>query len=385
MKTNKPPYSVVFIALISFSLAHGQTSPDQLFYIEQYQSLAIREMLRSKIPASITLAQGILESGAGQSELARQANNHFGIKCGGNWSGLTYYKINSGTASDENHDPSCYRSYPTVDGSFIDHSDFIAGPRLDRRYDNLFLLAPTDYEGWAHGLLRYGYAECTDYPERLISLINRYNLDRFDLPTSSAPIDIQLPVPQPTSSLNGVPFTTASGYELAQDIANRTKVPLGDLLIYNENLPLTYVLPEGQVVYLDCPQREAAPVFLIHLVQRGETMANIAQRHGIRLDSLLSLNLLQPGDEPQAGEIIILKGRSPSRPPRLIPSSAPTPLDDTAPPVLFEAQTAQFYTVVKGDNLWRISQRYNTTVDAINALNNLSGKIIWVGMVLRVR
>jgi flagellum-specific peptidoglycan hydrolase FlgJ len=101
-------------------------------------------MLHSKIPASITLAQGILESGAGQSELARLANNHFGIKCGGNWSGMTYYKIYSETASDENHDFSCYRSYPTADASFTNHSDFIAGPRLGRRYESLFLLKPTD-------------------------------------------------------------------------------------------------------------------------------------------------------------------------------------------------------------------------------------------------
>lgn len=114
-------------------------------------------------------------------------------------------------------------------------------------------------------------------------------------------------------------------------------------------------------------------------------MAGIARRNGIPLGSLQSLNLMLPGDEPQVGTIITLKGKKPSRPPRIVSSSVAPSLDALEPPARFEAQTAQFYTVVKGDNLWRISQRYNTTVDAINALNNLSGKIIWVGMVLRVR
>jgi hypothetical protein len=191
-------------------------------------------------------------------------------------------------------------------------------------------------------LLRYGYAESKDYPERLISLIKRYNLDRFDLPISSTPIDIQLPVPSPTFDLNGVPFTMASGYESAQDIAYRIQVSLSDLLIYNEDLPLGYLLPQGQIVYLDFKRRKEASAFLIHLVQ-------------------------------------------PSRPPILIYSYVPTALNAIEPPAPFEVKVAEFHTITKGDTLWSISRRYNTTVEAIKAMNSLSGELIRAGMVLRVR
>lgn len=138
-------------------------------YIEDYKDISMVEMQRYKIPASITLAQAILESGSGQGRLARLGNNHFGIKCHNEWEGKTI-------SHDDDEKDECFRRYKHPNQSFEDHSIFLANRS---RYASLFELAG-DYKGWAHGLQKAGYATDTKYPQKLISLINKYNLYEYD-------------------------------------------------------------------------------------------------------------------------------------------------------------------------------------------------------------
>jgi len=138
-------------------------------YIAQWKDAAVHQMKKYGIPASITLAQGMLESANGNSELAREANNHFGIKCTGDWKGATYYhKAERGQE--------CFRKYKSADESFADHTQFLK----NKRYASLFRLKSTDYKGWARGLKEAGYATNPQYPQLLINLIEKYHLDDYD-------------------------------------------------------------------------------------------------------------------------------------------------------------------------------------------------------------
>lgn len=150
-------------------------------YIEQYKQLAIQEMQRTQIPASIKLAQAILESQAGASTLATKANNHFGIKCGDRWTGETYYIKDDDYDRNGNHIQSCFRVYADPAESFVAHSSFITGEgRTTNRYASLFLLPRDDYKGWAEGLQKAGYATHPLYARRLVNIIENYKLYMFD-------------------------------------------------------------------------------------------------------------------------------------------------------------------------------------------------------------
>jgi LysM repeat protein len=395
MKAKPLLLPILLLAILPFFSVRAQFCSIQQSYIEQHHDLAILSMWRSKIPASITLAQALLESAAGQSELARQANNHFGIKCGNRWEGVTYCKLNGGATADGKRDTACYRAYPSAAASYADRERFLA----HSRYDSLFRLDSKDYVGWAYGLLYCGYAECRDYPMKLIALVERYALCQYDTvtvltapaapatpavtlprdePLAALPPEQPVAKPRPAPQPSRAPFIIASGYETAQDIARWTGVPLGDLLVYNEDLPTGYVLPQGQLVYLDCKQQEEPVTFVLHPVQPGESMAGIAQRYRIALDRLLALNLMQPGDEPETGALLVVRGKPARYRPALKP---PASAKSTAS----ETRKTVFYTVVRGDTLWDIARRYGTTVEKIKALNGLDSKLIRRGMVLQVR
>lgn len=162
-------YWIVFVFLILNNYSYCGHQEDVQAYISKYSKLAKKEMRRNGIPASITLAQGLLESGYGKSELARKAKNHFGIKCTSNWKGRTYY-------IDDDKPNECFRKYSSVKKSYLDHSAFLHRDR----YQSLFKLNIKDYEAWAYGLKRCAYASNPKYPELLISLIKKYNLNKFD-------------------------------------------------------------------------------------------------------------------------------------------------------------------------------------------------------------
>ena len=166
----------LFFAVI-FGISNAQNvrlNQDYLNYIEKFSSLAVEKMKNYGIPASITLAQGLLESGAGKSRLAVEGNNHFGIKCRGDWKGATM-------THDDDAKGECFRKYDSAKGSYDDHSIFL---KSSKRYEGLFLLEINDYKGWAHGLSKAGYATDPNYPQRLIKLIEDYELHKYDTQTN---------------------------------------------------------------------------------------------------------------------------------------------------------------------------------------------------------
>lgn len=280
-------------------------------YIEQYKSLAVGQMAKYGVPASITLAQGLLESGAGQSTLATEANNHFGIKTGGSWKGP--YVLRDDDAPNER-----FRAYKSVKDSYEDHSRLLQKPR----YSALFRLKPTDYKGWAKGLKSAGYATNPRYADLLISLIERYDLDRFDkdlrrmnnrdvqrwmsdvLKGSPATIADRWTVRR----CNGVYYVVAHVGDTYDDIAQWADVSEKKLRKYNE-VPKDMALRGGEIVYLGKKQVKAAKQLKgkVHRVVVGESMHSISQLYGIRLASLYKLNNLPAGYVPAAGDCLLLR------------------------------------------------------------------------------
>nr|WP_321248260.1 glucosaminidase domain-containing protein [uncultured Psychroserpens sp.] len=199
-------------------------------YILKYNAIAMDEMRTSKIPASITLAQGILESGSGKGRLSVEANNHFGIKCHG-WTGKKIYH-------DDDASQECFRKYDHANSSFEDHSEFLTGRG---RYAKLFKLKPDDYKGWAKGLRAAGYATDRKYPEKLISLIKRYKLDKYDdmvLGNTSVIVDVEI---NHTVVKGDTLYSLSKKYNTSVDELKRlnsldsNEISLGQLLIIKSN------------------------------------------------------------------------------------------------------------------------------------------------------
>lgn len=270
-------------------------SKQYVAYIERYKEMAVDQMLRYKIPASITLAQGLLESGAGTSTLARKANNHFGIKCGNAWKGD--YILQDDDARNEK-----FRKYRSVEESYEDHSRFL----LQARYSSLFKLSMKDYKGWARGLKKCGYATNPRYASLLIDLIERYDLAQFDRRKSSrvrydySGIGLRLDSETLPSHLvyrnNDNYYVIARSGDTFELLAEETGVSARDIRKFNE-LPKGYRLQSGDVLYLERKRKKAAKKYkgVPHVVQAGESMYTIAQRYGIRLESLYDMNKL-PSD-----------------------------------------------------------------------------------------
>lgn len=283
---------ILFIGLAVCPLMGEGLSRQYLDYIERYKDMAVDQMLRYKIPASITLAQGLLESGAGTSVLARKANNHFGIKCGGVWKGP--YILQDDDARNEK-----FRKYRSVEESYEDHSRFLK----QARYASLFKLSMKDYKGWARGLKRCGYATNPRYASLLIDLIERYELDKFDKYKSSKlhydynSIDMQLNNETLPSHLvyrnNDNYYVIARSGDTFDLLAEETGVSARDIRRFNE-LPKGYQIQAGDVLYLERKRKKAAKKYkdVPHVVQAGESMYTIAQRYGIRLESLYDMNNL---------------------------------------------------------------------------------------------
>ena len=276
-------------------------------YIANYKDMAIDQMERYRIPASITLAQGLCESNAGQSRLARQAHNHFGIKVGMNWTGP--YELASDDRPNEH-----FRKYRTDDESYEDHSRFL---RNNQRYASLFTLNPTDYKGWARGLKRCGYATNPRYADMLIGIIERYNLSQFDAARSGGNYRHrqQAGVTDAEASsfyaehivykVNKNYLIIANKNDTWERIARETGVSKRKLLRYNE-LPKNAPLHIGDVVYLQKKQRKADKAFRYapHIVQPGESVYSIAQLYGIRIESIYKLNRLPDDYELKVGDEI---------------------------------------------------------------------------------
>jgi LysM repeat protein len=264
-----------------------------LDYIEKYKDEAVEQMQRYHIPASITLAQGLLESGAGRSALTRKSNNHFGIKCGSGWSGRKTYH-------DDDARGECFRVYKNARESYEDHSRFLAGKQ---RYASLFKLKPTDYKGWARGLKKAGYATSPTYATKLIELIELYELDRFD---NSRLKGTWIANPHDPFLANGLLYVVARSGDTFESLSDEFGISARKLRKYND-LYKGYTLRQGDVIYLEKKNRRAHKTYKTHIVRPGESMYLISQRYGIRLDRLYKMNDRSADYAPQTGDVLRLR------------------------------------------------------------------------------
>ncbi|HKL71887.1 MAG TPA: glucosaminidase domain-containing protein [Marinilabiliaceae bacterium] len=282
-------------------------------YIDTYKDWAIQDMKVSGIPASIKLAQGILESGSGNSKLAREDNNHFGIKCHADWKGKRVYHHDD--ARNE-----CFRKYGNPFESFSDHTDFLV---LRDRYSSLFHLATTDYKGWAHGLKKAGYATNPSYAHLLIKVIEDNELYKYDADISERarksnretqrrsgtgslvvnPFDVRS-----TSYNNGVKYVVLEEDDNLQSISQMYGLKSWELPSYND-LSNNADISKYKILYLEAKQRNAHPDHTKHLVREGETMHQISQQYGMKLSRLYYLNRMQKGSEPKVGDRLELRRR----------------------------------------------------------------------------
>lgn len=278
-------------------------------YIDQYKGIAIEQMQKYRIPASITLAQGLLESAAGRSSLVTKANNHFGIKVSGNWTGP--YVLKNDDAPNEK-----FRKYRNARESYEDHSRFLQG----KRYQSLFRLKITDYRGWARGLKAAGYATSPTYAESLIRIIEMYDLYKFDNGSYRAERKTT-PVIPVTNAKNAF-FQTHTLYthnknyfiivEVGDNMATISKetgVSLRKLYKYND-LPRDYAPTQGDLIYLKKKQKCASKQFKknpIHIVEQNQSLFDISQLYGIRLKNLYKMNQFDPSHEIKPGDIIRIR------------------------------------------------------------------------------
>ena len=274
-------------------------------YIDQYKDIAIEEMHRWKIPASITLAQGIFESGAGQSELARKGNNHFGIKCNG-WTGRKVYH-------DDDARNECFRAYDSVYESYEDHSRFLAN---GQRYRSLFSLKTTDYKGWARGLKAAGYATNPQYADRLIEIIQLYKLYEYDTAKSADRFMVEHTKDHnvggaalhPIKIFNKNYYLVARRGDTFRSIGDEVNISYKKIAKYNERSKDDR-LTEGEVIWLKKKQKKAPKDYKdrLHYVRAGESMYSIAQSYGIRLKNLYKMNHMSPEDDLRVGQGLKLR------------------------------------------------------------------------------
>lgn len=288
---------IFFIFTPSFSQAKRYKIYDE--YISTYKTIAIDQMKRYKIPASITLAQGLLESGAGKSSLTVSSNNHFGIKCHSDWTGEKVYKADDGPND-------CFRKYKKAEDSFEDHSKFLT----KTRYKKLFDLEITDYRGWARGLQQAGYATDKAYANKLIKLIEDYELYQHDKERSGKSKD-DTPsfrpeyshTPYKTHNLIYVIAIDGDNYEaIAAEFGFKPK----DLYKYNE-VPEGFPLKKGDLVYFQKKKSKADKPYYEHVVQVGESMHSISQLYGIKVKNLYKMNKKDFEYVPEEGDVLKLR------------------------------------------------------------------------------
>ncbi|KAA6340280.1 Exo-glucosaminidase LytG [termite gut metagenome] len=264
--------------LVSIPLWAQQRNRQYVEYINKYSDLAVKQMKEYRIPASITLAQGLLESGAGQSNLTRKSNNHFGIKCGKDWNGRT-------VLHDDDLRDECFRVYRHAEDSYEDHSLFL---RKRAHYAPLFRLDITDYKGWAYGLKKAGYATSPTYATQLIGIIEKYELYKYDRKGEKG-IKITWENPHQVYLSNDLVYVVARNGDTLESIGEEFAIPKKKLIKYND-LPKEYRLLTGDVVYLHEKKKKAQKTYKTHIVKNGESMHSISQTYGIRLKNLYQLN-----------------------------------------------------------------------------------------------
>lgn len=315
-------YIILFLLVVADFFAFSQNTQkkkETLDYIERYKDIAMEEMQKDKIPASITLAQGILESGNGQSKLAKQGNNHFGIKCHSDWKGKRMHQ-------DDDAPNECFRVYDNAEDSYRDHSKFL---KNGTRYKSLFELSITDYKGWAKGLKKAGYATLPTYATVLINLIETYDLQQYDQMVVSgkfkkkSPKAVEKPAKPVKPAKNkkikgnakfyavpdlenrkaievtashhyikenfGVEFIVTKENDNLSSLAKELKMYEYQLIKYN-NLGSKRTFSEGEILYIQPKRRRAPSGYNVHVVKYGETLDDISNLYAVRLDRLYKMN-----------------------------------------------------------------------------------------------
>ena len=321
----------MLVCAAGVAVAQRQTR-DQ--YVEKYKDYAVREMQRSGVPASITLAQGILESDCGNSMLAVDGNNHFGIKCHSEWTGPTLHK-------DDDRANECFRKYSSAYDSFVDHTNFLT---QKKRYASLFELDRTDYRSWAKGLKAAGYATDPNYPTRLIDIIEALGLSIYDQDaymTSTAGAEPAAPAEAATPALpadeapaatprtprrrqsgfvidpfhqhevdwnNGVQYVALQDGDTFEAIAIEFHLTVSELLAINDLTPDADIVAL-QYVYVRTKRNRAHPDCPTHTAGRGESLWDIAHTYGVKLRKLRKYNSMPEGTEPQPGDVVSLRAR----------------------------------------------------------------------------
>ena len=324
-------YLILFLAIF---LWHGEAysqakSQDVLNYIERYKDIAMREMQEYKIPASITLAQGLLESGNGKSELSRKSNNHFGIKCHKDWTGKRTYH-------DDDEKGECFRVYDDPEQSYRDHSVFLSN---GQRYAFLFDLKITDYKGWAKGLKQAGYATLPVYANVLIRLIEEYNLTQYDemvvrgkfkykkdnktirqqdnkykakdkvyIPYKITEAEVvgKTPDGRYIRENNKVKFIYAKEGESVYYLADMFCIYDYQIIKYN-NLGKRRTLKENEIIYIEPKKNKASKKYKYHTIQKGETLSHVSRTYAVKLKSLYQMNDMNENTVLHVGDNIRLR------------------------------------------------------------------------------
>lgn len=401
---------VVGITLLQVASAQNVTV---IQYINTYKFIAIKEMQRSGVPASIKLAQGILETQAGESDLVQRSNNHFGIKCKTAWSGNKVYH-------DDDERGECFRAYANAEDSYKDHSDFL---KNSPRYSFLFDLNPEDYEGWAKGLKRAGYATNPKYTQQLIKYIEDYNLNLYTQialgkktikdesamyavngTVTAPPVTVVAPAATtknyPKQALHRGEVQSAKAiYPQGKFYINETKVilaPAGSsllaiaetynvkyrhLLDFNEFEEGDDVLDYDQLIFLQRKRKQGAAEF--HIVQPGEDMYDIAQAEGVRLDNLLEYNNLDADDVPMEGQRVYLQKKAASH----AFKSGEKVLLQTEQVMVnageqMPANNTMKHIVVVKETLYSIAKKYAVGIDQLKSWNSLQGNDLKPGQEL---
>jgi len=413
--------------------AFGQ---DRGEYIDKFKDVAIIEMHRTGIPASIKLAQGILESNAGASMLAERANNHFGIKCGSTWKGKSMMRRDDDLDAQGKLVKSCFRSFGSAEESFVAHSDFLLDPNKKSRYGFLFSLAGDDYRGWAHGLKKAGYATNPNYPKLLIRIIEQYQLFQIDLEAMGMIAEVvendevvikgeDKPVGSkkiirasrdrrsyPLKYHNAIKTVTAYGGDSPVTIGEKVGVSAKKIVKYNESIGSEFETFEpGQKVYLQPKRAKYKGSQEFHIVKQGETMLQISDRYGIKVSKLYARNGMLKGLQPASGQRLSLNKKnkesvkiiSHARPQEgqasesngveildvLVPKSnhysrASGENQSDVKERVKSMVSGAIYVVQPNDTLYRIARKHGLDLAALRKMNNLVGDNIHPGQKLKL-
>lgn len=330
-------------------------------YISQYKDIAIDEMNKYGIPASITLAQGIHESAAGTSKLALNSNNHFGIKCHKDWQGPGY-------KHDDDAPKECFRVYTDPTESFKDHSQFLLGRTW---YKPLFSLDKRDYKSWSIGLKKAGYATNPRYAEVLIGLIDKYQLHQYDDSTTTAKTENKIATLDTSSTLdmtnncgqkifiNNCVTVVYNGDLPIEDLCKCENVSTAQLYLFND-VDKRYSFKKGETIYLT-PKKTSCE-YLEFFPSTETTYREVAQRFGLQLSALLRYNGADKKDVINANQKVLLKESN-----------------------QFVKNSSTFHTVAKGDTLYAIAAKYNIDVSELRSLNNLNDSGLNIGQRLKVK